>query len=171
VRRVSAPSELIAVIGAGASSLITELIAAGYRRIEAIDISSAALSRLVEQLGAAADSVTCRVIDVRHVTFDAPVDVWHDRATFHFLTHDEDQRTYARRAADAVRPGGHLVIAAFAPDGPTECSGLPVARHSAGTLAAVFGEAFELIESFERDHRTPWGSAQRFTHAVLRRTG
>ncbi len=170
MRRVSAPSDRIAAIGAGASSLLAELIGAGYRRIEAIDISPAALARLAERLGPVADAVTFRVLDVRVVTFDAPVDVWHDRATFHFLTSDADQRTYARRAVEGVRPGGHLVIAAFAPDGPGECSGLPVARHSAGTLGAVFGEAFELVESFERDHRTPWGSAQRFTHAVFRRT-
>ncbi len=164
---MSTPVSHVAVLGAGASILVTDLIAAGYRSIEAIDISSAALARLAAELGDDAEIVACRVADVRTVAFERPVDVWHDRAVFHFLTSVGDQAAYAANASMAVRAGGVLIIATFAPDGPEQCSGLPVARHSAASLQAAFGAAFDLTESFERDHRTPWGSVQRFTHAVF----
>ena len=164
-------------VGAGASPIVGALLADGHRVI-AVDIAAAALDALAAQLP---DGVAARrdgrlqllVGDVRTLRLDTPVDVWHDRAVFHFMVGD-DQRLYADAAIAAVRPGGHLIIATFAPDGPTSCSGLPVTRHDAASLAAVFagGSAggFELIDSFEADHVTPWSTTQRFTHAVLRRT-
>lgn len=169
MRRVSTPSNRVVVVGAGNGALVAELVAAGYRRIDAVDISAAALSHLRDGLGERSGSVTFRQADVRDVTFDGPVDVWHDRATFHFLTSAVDQVAYARRAVDAVRPGGHLVIATFGPAGPQQCSGLPVARHDATSLAAVFGPAFEVVEALDETHRTPWGAGQQFLHALLRR--
>ncbi len=89
---------------------------------------------------------------------------------FHFLVDDVDRRAYAETASTSVRPGGHLVIATFAPDGPTSCSDLPVMRHDAASLAIDFEPGFELLDSFEADHVTPWATTQRFTHAVFRRT-
>ncbi len=157
------------MVGAGASTLISDLIADGYRSIEAIDIASAALDQLAGHLGEFAELVGRRVADVRTVTFDSPVDVWHDRAVFHFLTSPADQSAYVDRAAAAVAVGGSLVFAGFAPGGPIQCSGLDIAQHDADSLRSIFGAAFDLIESFERDHQTPWGAPQRFTHALLRR--
>jgi len=66
-------------------------------------------------------------------------DVWHDRAVFHFLTHAEDRRAYVRAVLRAVRPGGHVIVATFAEDGPTQCSGLPSCANSANDLHAEFG--------------------------------
>jgi hypothetical protein len=60
-------------------------------------------------------------------------------------------------------------MATFGPAGPRQCSGLPVSRHNAASLVAVFSPAFELIESFQALHRTPWGAEQQFLHALLRR--
>ena len=168
MRRVSAPADRLVVIGAGASSLVLDLVDAGYQTIEAVDISAAALDQLRERLGHRTGTVRLTRADALEVDHDTPVVVWHDRAVFHFLTDPADQAAYARRAAGAVEPAGWLVIATFSPAGPEQCSGLRVARHSAESLAAVFGE-FELVESFERDHETPWGASQRFTHALMRR--
>ena len=168
VRRVTSPSDNIAVVGAGTSTLITELLAAGYRTITAVDISQTALDRLSTKLGDDAAHVQFIRADVRTVKIPKLIDLWHDRATFHFLTDSTDQSAYARTAAAAVRPGGHLVIAAFAEDGPEQCSGLPVSRHSRNSLDSVFGSRFELIDSFENTHLTPWGTTQRFTHALMR---
>jgi hypothetical protein len=151
--------------------LIAELLADGYRSIEAIDISAAAIDQLADHLGDRQELITSRVADVRSVEFSEPVEVWHDRAVFHFLTSPEDRRAYAGRAAASVRIGGHIVIAAFALDGPEQCSGLPVTRHSAESLAECFAGSFVVIDSFERDHVTPWGASQRFVHAVLERVG
>ena len=176
MRRVSVPSDHVAVIGCGASALIAELVADGYVSIEAADVSQGALDQLGHQLqnrlGVAAAGVVRQMrADMRSVTFDDPVAVWHDRAAFHFLTEPADQADYARAAAAAVHPGGHVVLAAFGEHGPEQCSGLPVARHSPATLTALFGEKFELLETSERDHITPAGSPQRFIHALMRRRG
>lgn len=164
-------------MGAGASVLVGALLAQGLR-VTAIDIADAALVALSGQLAkrsldpqAIDDDHRPRLIvaDVRTIRLDHEVDVWHDRAVFHFLIDDDDRRAYAESAAAAVRPGGHLVIAAFAPNGPASCSSLPVMRHDAASFMAAFGASFELVESFERTHVTPWSSDQPFIHAVLRR--
>jgi SAM-dependent methyltransferase len=166
---VSTPSDPIAVVGAGHATLVVELVPAGYRDVHAVDVSPTALDGLRELLADRAHAVTFHVADVRDVTFDEPLAVWHDRATLHFLTAPADRAAYVRRAADAVRPGGHLVLATFGPGGPPRCSGLPVSRHDAASLAALFAPAFDLVESFEAVHRTPWGADQQFLHALLRR--
>jgi len=49
---------------------------------------------------------------------------------------------YVARLIEAVKPGGHAIIATFAPDGPERCSGLPVARYDAESLRRVVGDAF-----------------------------
>lgn len=170
MRRVSTPSDRVVVIGAGTTPLVAELLAAGYRGIEAVDISSQALVQLGERLGDHLDHVMTTVADACEVAFDHPVDVWHDRAVFHFLIEPLDRRRYVDRATAAVRPGGHVVIGTFSPDGPEQCSGLPVAHHDASSLAAEFS-GFELVDAFRQLHTTPWNTTQSFTHAILRRTG
>ncbi len=169
MRRVSALTDRIAVVGAGASTLVGDLVREGYQHIEAIDISAVALKQLGEQLGADASRVVTRVCDVRQLKFAETVDLWHDRAVFHFLIDPADQAAYAMRAADAIRPGGHLFVATFAMNGPEQCSGLPVHRHDASSLTAVFGAWFELVESFNDVHVTPWGAGQPFVHVTFRR--
>lgn len=178
MRRVTAPSATgttVITVGAGASPLVGALLADGVGVI-AVDIASAALDALAREVGDAA--MRCAdghfeliTADVRTLQLDHQVDVWHDRAVFHFLVDAADRIAYATTAAATVRPHGHLVIATFAPDGPTTCSGLPVERHDATSMSSVFGASFDLVGSFEADHLTPWGSTQRFTHAVLRATG
>lgn len=166
MRRVTAPPARIAVVGAGTTPLVGELAAAGFEVI-ALDVSSAAIDALRARYEGI-DTISYEVADVCAWQPSEQADTWHDRAVFHFLVDDDDQEAYAESVRRAIRIGGHLVIAAFAPNGPEQCSGLPVARHDAATLSAAFG-GFELIDSFESDHATPWGSTQRFTHAVLRR--
>lgn len=168
MRRVSAPSDHVAIVGAGTSALVGDLLAHGYRHIEAIDIAPAAVQRLVERFEGD-PRLHARVADVRTVRFEEPLGVWHDRATLHFLTDAADRAAYVDAAARAVRPGGALVIATFAMDGPEQCSGQPVVRYDAPALAALFAGSFEVLESFTRTHTTPWGSEQSFFHALLRR--
>jgi SAM-dependent methyltransferase len=160
----------VAIVGAGAAMLVDELVQAGYDSLIAVDISAAALEQLAVRLGAATASVSMICADACELRLAVPVDVWHDRATFHFLTEPDRQRAYAARAAAGVRPGGVLILATFAPDGPEMCSGLPVCRHDAASLQWVFEPAFRLFESFRHDHLTPWGTVQHFTYAVFRRS-
>jgi len=173
VRRVTAPPATVITVGAGASPIVGALLADGHR-VVAVDIAAAALDALARDLPdaeAARQDGRLQLLDadVRTLRLGTSVDVWHDRAVFHFMAAD-DQRMYVDAATRAVRSGGHLVIATFAPDGPTSCSGLPVTRHDASSLSAAFAGGFELIDSFEADHVTPWATSQRFTHALLRRT-
>jgi SAM-dependent methyltransferase len=169
VRRVSVPASRVAVMGAGASALVLDLVQHGYRSIDAVDLSAAALAQLRSRLGEGASAVRFVCADVREVCFDGPIDLWHDRATFHFLTTAADRAAYVARVGEAVAPGGHVVMATFSEHGPEQCSGLPVARYSAAALAAMFAQQFDLMHSFELDHITPWGTPQSFTHVLLHR--
>lgn len=171
VRRVSVPSDSVVVVGAGRSALIDELVSDGWTGITAVDISQTALEHLRTLLADRADLVRYIRRDVTAYTSDRPVAVWHDRATFHFLIEAETQLEYAHRAAEAVHPSGHLVLAVFGHDGPARCSGLPVARHDLASLISIFGGDFELVEHLEMDHMTPSGARQRFLHTLFRRNG
>lgn len=164
---MTVPSDRVAVVGCGSSTLISELIDGGYTAIVAIDVAQSALEQLRTSLGGSASQVSLVRADARTVRLPNMVGLWHDRATFHFLTDEVDQQAYALSAAKLVRPGGHLVMAEFATDGPISCSGLPVHRHSASSLQTVFAEGFELTDSFEQDHVTPSGAIQRFVHVVM----
>jgi SAM-dependent methyltransferase len=161
-----APGSVIDV-GGGHSALAGALLARGIESVTVVDISSAAIGRGRERLGSAADRVRWIVADVLEAPDLGELDLWHDRAVFHFLTDIEDQRNYISTASTSVRPGGHAIVATFAPTGPEKCSGLPVCRYDAAQLARAWGESFELIRSATESHATPWGTTQDFTYVVL----
>lgn len=166
---LSADSRVIDV-GGGASTLVDDLLLRGLQQVAVLDLSAASLAVAQSRLGARAAHVVWLAQDVRNVAL-APgaYTHWHDRAAMHFLTDDRDVRAYAQQAARAVVPGGHAVIAGFAPDGPEQCSGLPVARRSAQDIAAALSPHFALLESRHEVHRTPGGGEQSFAYALLRR--
>lgn len=156
-------------VGAGASRLVDGLLDAGYRRITVLDVSPAALMSARKRLGARAAAVDWKEADV--LTASLPregFEVWHDRAVFHFLTETTDRQRYVEQVRRAVKQGGFVLVATFAEDGPTRCSGLETRRYSAASLHAEFGLAFELIASEREDHVTPWGAVQAFTYCVFR---
>ena len=95
--------------------------------------------------------------------------LWHDRAVFHFLTEPADRETYRDLAASTVAPGGFLIVATFALDGPTHCSGLPVMRYGPAELTAAFAPHFATHLVDDEQHHTPWGAVQHFTWLVLQR--
>ena len=156
-------------IGGGASRLVDALIAEGFEAITVLDLSEKALTTSKARLGARGAHVQWVVADI--TTWEPPqsYDVWHDRAALHFLTDPKDRAAYAERVSRAVRPGGHVIIGTFAPDGPERCSGLPVVRHDATTLGGLLGHSFELIESRRHDHQTPAGATQRFQFSRFQR--
>jgi SAM-dependent methyltransferase len=90
--------------------------------------------------------------------------LWHDRAVFHFLTSPEDRVAYVRQVARAVKPGGHVIVATFGPEGPTKCSDLDVVRYGADALHDEFGSGFQLVKHLTELHQTPAGSIQQFTY-------
>ena len=92
-------------------------------------------------------------------------DIWHDRAVFHFLNDPSDRSRYRAHLTRTLKPGGSAIIATFAPDGPEQCSGLPVVRYSPETLANELGPHFALVQSMAHEHHTPWGSQQSFHYS------
>lgn len=156
-------------IGSGASRLVDALLTQGFTQVSALDISKAALATARARIGASAAKVQWIVGDVTQWRPAQSYDLWHDRAAFHFLTAAADRAAYAERVRQAVRPGGHVIIATFALDGPERCSGLPVMRHDAQSIAAALGPAFGLVETRRHDHRTPTGAIQRFQFSRFQR--
>lgn len=168
----AAPERTAAVldVGGGASTLVDDLLARGYRDLDVLDISAAALAVARQRLGTAAGTVNWLAADL----LDAPLqqaryDLWHDRAVFHFLTAPEQRAGYVRQLTRALKPDGHAVIATFGPDGPMKCSGLDTMRYDANGLAETLGSGFALIDSTLEDHATPFGTRQQFLCALFRR--
>jgi ubiquinone/menaquinone biosynthesis C-methylase UbiE len=137
-----------------------------------LDLSAAALTAAQMRLGLQASKVQWIEADVTKVNLpDYRFDVWHDRAVFHFLTSAEDRAAYVQTVFRAVKPGGHVIVATFAEDGPNQCSGLPVVRYRADELHAEFGEAFALLSHRKEAHHTPSGTVQQFVYCYCRRIG
>lgn len=164
-----APESAIVDIGGGASRLVDSLLARGFRHVTVLDISLAALDTAKARLGERAGGVDWIVADVITWQPAQTFDIWHDRAAFHFMTDPADRFVYIEHLKQAVRPGGHVIIGTFAIDGPDKCSGLPVKRYDAASLAKELGEGFELLDSRRQDHSTPWNSSQRFQFCIFRR--
>lgn len=157
-------------VGGGASTLVDDLLARGLRDVTVLDVSREALAVAQSRLGEIALRVKWLAADITVAALPAAgYDLWHDRAVLHFLTASRDANAYARQAARAVSPGGHLVVSGFAPDGPEQCSGHPVARRGEDELCKLFAADFDLLDTSTTHHATPWGAAQVFMNARLRR--
>ena len=169
IKRVAPKWPAIIDVGGGESTLADDLLAEGYRYITVLDISAKAIEVSKKRFGPVSAYIDWRVADV--LAADLPrsyYDVWHDRAVFHFLTNEEDRRAYVAKVAHAVKPGGHVILATFGPEGPTKCSGLDVVRYDADTLHDEFGKSFRLLDSRTEVHHTPWGAEQQFLYCLCR---
>jgi len=112
-------------VGGGESTLVDDLLARGYQSVAVLDVSPTAIEVTKRRLGQTADRVQWVVGDITNVELPSNAyDVWHDRAVFHFLTTMEQRVAYVRQVARAVKPGGHVLVSTFGPEGPTKCSGL-----------------------------------------------
>jgi SAM-dependent methyltransferase len=152
-------------VGGGESTLVDDLLARAYRNVSVLDVSPAALQVTKDRLGASANQVNWLRGDITTFGFSRHhFDVWHDRAVFHFLTDAKDRVAYVRQVAHAVKPGGHVIVATFGPEGPTMCSGLDIVRYDANALHGEFGAGFRLVKHFTELHKTPAGSIQQFIY-------
>ena len=151
----ASPSASIIDVGGGASRLIDRLLADGYSDLTVLDISDIALSRSRSRLAALADKVAWIVADITAWQPPRTWDIWHDRAVFHFLTETAAQDAYIAALEAGTEAGSAIIMATFALNGPERCSGLPVQRYSAQTLAARLGPAFALYAEAAETHQTP----------------
>jgi SAM-dependent methyltransferase len=170
IRRVSPPPEgAIIDVGGGASTLIDDLLDTGYHDLTVLDLSAAALAVVRARLGTRANTVRWVEADLLSASLPkSGYSVWHDRAAFHFLTAPADRARYVAQVRQTVRPGGFVLVATFADDGPTRCSGLEVARYSPEALHSEFGAPFQLMASEREQHLTPAGVRQAFIYCLCR---
>lgn len=157
-------------VGGGASTLVDDLLANGYSDLTVLDLSAHAMEAARKRLGR--DECRVRWIEADITEVDLPpkrYDIWHDRAVFHFLTTPEQREAYVQTVFRSVKPGGHVIVATFAEDGPLECSGLPVMRYRPEELHDQFGQAFTLLKHQKEAHHTPAGKVQQFVYCYCRR--
>jgi 2-polyprenyl-3-methyl-5-hydroxy-6-metoxy-1,4-benzoquinol methylase len=168
-RAAAGHSTSIIDVGGGESTLVDDLLRRGYKNLTVLDVSQTAIDVTKKRLGSAAERVCWLSGDILGVELEPHAyDLWHDRAVFHFLTTPEHRLAYVRQVTRAVKPGGHVIISTFGPEGPTKCSGLEVMRYDAESLHGEFGAHFRLLESSKELHETPFGTSQQFLYCYCR---
>lgn len=147
-------------IGGGDSNLVDHLLAEGYENISVLDISSKALERAKKRLGEKADKVNWIVSDITEFEPEISFDVWHDRATFHFLTSEAQISKYIDTAKKSIND--YLIIGTFSENGPEKCSGLTIQQYSEDSLTSKFQKGFKKINCINEVHTTPFDTTQNF---------
>jgi ubiquinone/menaquinone biosynthesis C-methylase UbiE len=157
-------------VGGGASTLVDNLVARNFLQITVLDISKRALRFARERLGDRGSKVTWLEADILATHLPAQqFDLWHDRAVFHFLTKAEDRKKYFDQLKNALKPGGHVTIATFSLEGPQKCSGLDTVRYDPSALHNEIGPDFELMDTLNEDHHTPFNTVQKFVYCLFRK--
>lgn len=156
-------------IGGGESLLVDFLIQDGFTDLTVLDISETALQHARNRLGANATQVTWIACDITEFVPARKYSVWHDRATFHFLTQENQIAKYANLAADFVQANGYITIGTFSESGPNKCSGLETKQYSEETLNSILSSYFEKIRCVKEDHLTPFNALQNFLFCSFRK--
>jgi len=171
IQKVAKKDSAIIDVGAGASTLVDDLLSAGYQELTVLDISEPALACTKKRLGSsAASQVKWIAGDITSAALPlSAYDVWHDRAVFHFLTNPGQRAAYVRNLLNTVKNGGHIVISTFAANGPMKCSGLEVVRYDSESLSKELGPQFHLLEASQEVHSTPFGTSQNFLYCLFQK--
>src|SRR5215469_12075483 len=168
-RASSSRSTAIIDVGGGESTLVDDLLLRGYENITVLDVWQTAIDTTKNRLSSTAARVHWVVADVTEIELETGAyDLWHDRAVFHFLTTPDRRIRYVQQVLRAVKPGGHVIVSTFGPEGPTRCSGLGVMRYDSDSLHGEFGLHFHLVESFTEPHQTPFGTTQQFLYCYCK---
>jgi hypothetical protein len=154
-------------IGGGDSKLVDFLIEEGFENITVLDISARAIEKAKARLGTNAEKVNWIVSDITEFVPNETFEVWHDRATFHFLTSEEQIEKYMETARKSV--SGYLTVGTFSENGPKKCSGLDIKQYSEKTLTAEMNNGFEKIKCVTEDHTTPFETKQNFIFCSFKR--
>ena len=155
-------------VGGGDSKLIDYLLDEGYENVTVLDISEQALAKAKTRLGEKSEKVKWIVADITEFNPESVYDIWHDRATFHFLTTQEQITKYLVTARKAVR--SYLTIGTFSENGPQKCSGLEIKRYNEGQLQHELENGFQKIRCITEDHTTPFDTKQNFLFCSFKRT-
>jgi 2-polyprenyl-3-methyl-5-hydroxy-6-metoxy-1,4-benzoquinol methylase len=149
-------------VGGGDSKLVDFLLDEGYTNITVLDISIEAIKKTQARLGKSASNVKWITLEVTEFKPPHKYDVWHDRATFHFLTTTEQIEKYVNLAARSLNTGGYISMGTFSNNGPTKCSGLEIKQYSEQELEKTLTYYFRKIQCIHEDHLTPFNTTQNF---------
>lgn len=149
-------------IGGGDSYLVDALLEMGYSNISVLDISSKAIDRTKERLGAKAETVQWIISDITEFEPTVEYDFWHDRAAFHFLTTEVQIFRYLSIVNKAIKKEGYLVLGTFSKSGPFKCSGLEIKQYTEASMSLLFEKDFKRIKCVEETHVTPFNTMQNF---------
>lgn len=158
-------------VGGGESLLVDHLLDMGYEDITVLDISEKAIAKAKQRLGDRSKKVKWIVSDIAEFSPTEQYDFWHDRATFHFLTTEEEISNYLQVAKSAMQSNGILVIGTFSEHGPQKCSGLDVKQYSEKSLAEKLSALFKKIKCITVDHVTPFQTIQNFVFCSFLNSG
>ena len=156
-------------IGGGDSYLIDNLLEMGFTNLSLLDISENAINRIKHRLGDKAKNVVFIVSDVLDFQPKITFDVWHDRASFHFLTDENEIKLYQSLVTNLISENGYLFLGAFSENGPLKCSGLEITQYSETKLQSIFGTAFEKLKCFIENHKTPFDTMQNFIFCTFKK--
>lgn len=154
-------------IGGGDSKLADYLLDEGYENITVLDISAKALEKAKRRLGKRAEKIKWIVSDITDFEPTTTYDLWHDRATFHFLTNNAEIKKYIDIVHRSV--SGFLIIATFSDNGPQKCSGLTIKQYNEDQLVKQFISDFDKLRCFREDHITPFNTLQNFQFCSFNR--
>lgn len=154
-------------IGGGDSKLVDFLLAEGFENITVLDISEKAIEKAQLRLGSKANKVNWIVSDITQFKPTISYDIWHDRATFHFLTSKVDIDKYIEIVKNSVSK--YIVIGTFSENGPQKCSGLEIRPYSQEMLGKLFQNDFQVTKCFTEDHTTPFDTKQNFIYCSFKR--
>lgn len=163
------PTASIIDIGGGDSRLADHLLSKGFQDITILDISQIALEKAKERLKDKSNLVKYIASDVTKFNPPQKYNLWHDRATFHFLTTQLEVDAYLNIANQGIADDGYLIISTFSKSGPEKCSGLPITQYSEVDLKTLFEKYFTNIRCFEDTHKTPWDSVQNFVYCGFKK--
>lgn len=152
-------------IGGGDSKLVDFLLEDGFYNITVLDISEKALERAKKRLGKNAEKVNWIVSDITEFKPETTYDIWHDRATFHFLTTAEQIKKYVEITEKHIN--NFLILGTFSDQGPKKCSGLDIKQYSETELEEQFSMRFKKLNCITEDHTTPFETNQNFTFCAF----
>ncbi|KAL9650954.1 hypothetical protein ABK040_015057 [Willaertia magna] len=168
-------------VGCGNSHLTYELLKkkSNFSKYYMLDISKLALDRSKELMKNLEGLDKVSFIESNILTVDSIlsenqiINIWHDRATFHFLNSVEEQERYLQNMCKLLKIGGYFLISTFSSNGgPIKCSGLPITQYSEEKWMETLEKLdckFELVESFEEVHTTPFSTTQNFLFCVFKK--
>lgn len=156
-------------IGGGDSFLVDYLLELGYQDVSVLDISETAIEKAKQRLGRKAKNVKWIVTDITTFKPTEKYDLWHDRATFHFLTSEQDISIYLNTAQQSIKPNGFLIVGAFSEEGPKKCSGIDIRQYSETSMTQCFENLFTKIKCNVVDHKTPFDTTQNFVFCSFKK--